>query len=494
MLIFTGYTATAERIYRRLADDPRFAHAGIGLVSGTHAKGTTPRTADRRRVLERFAPVGQNVKTPIDPAERIRILIATDCLSEGQNLQDAATVVHYDIGWNPTGLIQRRGRIDRIKSPNRHIEEVRYWPPSTIDDYLNLRTRVLARETLADGAPKTNAAQGGDDGRIADKLRRAREGTLTLDDLDDRHDVTELTLDRFLADLLGYLREHRGELEALPDGACAAVAADAADGTQARMSGGAVFCLRDVSADERRATPVPPYHVVAVDGRGRVIAADRSEGFSLDLLRAAALPQNKPNDDIEDAIDAETENRTKMGYWSELLDAALQHATELRHAGRTRAGRIGTVRTRKLVPDEAPAEQRNRICAQTRGRRGPAARTRPQELTARRSESWRVQHPGAVPDLQHGPRRAPGQERLRPRREPAAALRGVQPRQGHRDPSRADREGQGPPRAGRLVHLGHNTASRRGQAGRHSRKNCGAAVVRQHAGPGCLKDHAGHRS
>ena len=94
-----------------------------------------------------------------------------------------------------------------------------------------------------------------------------------------------------------------------------------------------------MSADERRATPVSPYHVVAVDGRRRVIAAERSEEFSLDLLRATALPQKEPNDDIEDAIDAETENRTEMGYWSVLLDAALQHATELRHAtGREPAG------------------------------------------------------------------------------------------------------------------------------------------------------------
>ena len=78
----------------------------------------------------------------------IDILIATDCISEGQNLQDCDTLVNYDIHWNPVRIIQRFGRIDRIGSINNVIQLINFWPQVSLDDYINLKSRVEGRMHL----------------------------------------------------------------------------------------------------------------------------------------------------------------------------------------------------------------------------------------------------------------------------------------------------------------------------------------------------------
>ena len=241
-LVFTTFADTARYLYDHLERTGRARSWGFTSRWSPAAMETGARRARRASssILAQFAPIAQQRN---GVGAEIDILIATDCLSEGQNLQDCDLVVNYDIHWNPVRLMQRFGRIDRLGSRNRQVAMVNFWPTKDLDRYLDLKNRVEARMALANAAatglddPLDRGAEAVEDneetaqGELAfrdEQLKRLREEILDIEDADDGVSMSDLTLDEFVADLLHYVQQNRAELEAAPFGIYAIADIDAA--------------------------------------------------------------------------------------------------------------------------------------------------------------------------------------------------------------------------------------------------------------------------
>ena len=219
LLVFTTFKDTANYLYDNLTGLARELEVNLAMVSGDETHTTVgPNTFND--ILTNFAPVARNRGNTDGP--EIDLLIATDCISEGQNLQDCDTVLNYDIHWNPVRLIQRFGRIDRIGSRNPAVYMRNYWPTEAMDVYLKLENRVQARMALADATATGNDNPfTPEDAQMEltfrdEQLLKLREEILDMDDLNDGPVMSDFTLDHFLAQLLRYLERNRDELEALP--------------------------------------------------------------------------------------------------------------------------------------------------------------------------------------------------------------------------------------------------------------------------------------
>ena len=260
MLVFTTFKDTALYLYKNLAELAEELGLNMAVISGdeTHA---TAGPSDFNSILTNFAPVARQ-RRDADAGHDIDLLIATDCISEGQNLQDCDTMLNYDIHWNPVRLVQRFGRIDRIGSRSEAVRMVNYWPTADMDAYLRLQSRVQARMALADLAatgdedPFTEAdAQLELDFRD-EQLLKLRDQVLDLDDLDEGPAMGDFTLDYFLTQLLRYLEANKDALEAMPPGVYAVT--DAA----AQAQQGVIFFLRQRNAGNPDASQRPASRVV----------------------------------------------------------------------------------------------------------------------------------------------------------------------------------------------------------------------------------------
>ena len=224
-------------------------------------------------------------------------MIATDCISEGQNLQDCDTVLNYDIHWNPVRIIQRFGRIDRIGSNNVAVKMINYWPTEDMEVYLRLRNRVESRMALAD------ATASGDDDPLNEsayehaqmelnfrdqQLERLREEVLDLDDLSDSVVMSDFTLDYFFAQLLKYLEKNRAKLQATPDGAYA-VTTNENNPTE----NGVIFFLQQTNASadkqQKTASPIHPYYAVYIRNSGDIRYGCINAKQVLDLFEASTV-------------------------------------------------------------------------------------------------------------------------------------------------------------------------------------------------------------
>ena len=342
-LVFTTFADTARYLYDNVAD---WARRDLGvhaaLVTGGDGNRSSTGETGFLDVLARFAPRAQQSG---GAGDEIDILIATDCLSEGQNLQDCDLVVNYDVHWNPVRLMQRFGRIDRLGSRNRRVAMTNFWPTADLDRYLDLKNRVEARMALADAAatglddplnrdaPAEDKAGEAVQGELAFRdrqLTRMREEVLDLEEADDGVTLNDLTLDDFVADLLRYVQQHRAALEAAPPGIQAVVdngppAAARPDGPSEPVRPGAVFCLKQ-DGDPAARTPnrLWPYFLVHVRGDGSVRYTFRQARQCLALFRALAAGRPEADAALEDAFDRETGHGRRTERYDGLLAAALR--------------------------------------------------------------------------------------------------------------------------------------------------------------------------
>src|SRR5690625_4612600 len=201
---------------------------------------------DLQSILINFSPLSK-LRHSIFPEakDEIDLLFCTDCISEGQNLQDCDYLVNYDIHWNPVRIIQRFGRIDRIGSPNSQIQLVNYWPDITLDEYINLKERVENRMVIADvtatGDDNVLTAKSSDIAYRKEQLKRLQDEVIELEDVKAGISITDLGLNDFRMDLLNYVKEH-GELDKVPFGMHAVVPAQPEVGLQP----GVIFALRNI--------------------------------------------------------------------------------------------------------------------------------------------------------------------------------------------------------------------------------------------------------
>lgn len=152
VLVFSAFADTARYLYEQILPDAQQLGVHIALVSGGSGCQTTLGKPEFNEVLTLFSPISKkrHLNASVSQTEEIDILIATDCISEGQNLQDCDYLINYDIHWNPVRLIQRFGRIDRIGSINPSIQMVNFWPTADLNEYINLKGRVESRMALVD--------------------------------------------------------------------------------------------------------------------------------------------------------------------------------------------------------------------------------------------------------------------------------------------------------------------------------------------------------
>lgn len=334
VLVFTAFADTADYLYEHLA--PFFLEQQqlhTGKVTGADSpKSTLKKSYDFQSLLTLFSPRSKDKAAilPKEPGE-IDLLIGTDCISEGQNLQDCDCVINYDIHWNPVRIIQRFGRIDRIGSRNRYIQLVNYWPDITLDEYINLKERVESRMVIADvtasGDDNPLDSRANDVAYRREQLRRLQDEVIELEDLKTGISITDLGLNDFRMDLVNYVKTH-GDLASLPNGMHAVVPSAPERG----LVPGAIFALRNRNdgVNINRQNRLHPYYLVYVAQDGTVVANHTEAKRLLDLARAACKERHEPIPEVYQAFNKATKDGRRMDAYSELLGKAIHSMIALK--------------------------------------------------------------------------------------------------------------------------------------------------------------------
>lgn len=334
VLIFTAFADTANYLYENLADYFLNTHKlHTGKVTGTDSPKTTlGKGYDFQTLLTLFSPISKE-RDLIFPDEKdvIDILIGTDCISEGQNLQDCDYVINYDIHWNPVRIIQRFGRIDRIGSTNEVIQLVNYWPDISLDEYINLKERVENRMVIADvtatGDDNVLLNQSNEISYRKEQLRRLQEEVLDLEDIKTGVNITDLGLNDFRMDLVNYVKTN-GDLSVLPNGLHALVPANLDIG----LRPGVIFTLRNRNSgvNINQHNRLHPYYLVYVDDQGEVINAHTDIKKLLDLTRGSCKGLSEPVLDLCRKFNAETKDGRDMACYSGLLSQSIQSIIQVK--------------------------------------------------------------------------------------------------------------------------------------------------------------------
>ena len=334
VLIFTAFADTANYLYEQLAP-VLLSEKGLNSarVTGKDApKSTLKKSYDFQELLTLFSPRSKEKMSvlPNEPAD-IDILVGTDCISEGQNLQDCDFLVNYDIHWNPVRIIQRFGRVDRIGSQNDSIQLANYWPDISLDEYINLKERVESRMMIADvtatGDDNVLSSQANDVAYRKEQLRKLQEEVIELEDLKTGVSITDLGLNDFRMDLLNYVKSN-GDLAGLPNGMHAVIASKPEQGLPA----GAIFTLRNrnESVNINQHNRLHPYYLVYVGSDGNVVANHTEVKPLLDLVRSSCKGQVEPVLDACRRFNDETADGRKMQGYSELLSKAIKSMIDVK--------------------------------------------------------------------------------------------------------------------------------------------------------------------
>lgn len=360
VLVFTAFADTATYLYQHLSPWARREFGlHVALVTGTGANQTTFGRAGFAEILTNFAPrAKQRDRISTMPQDgEIDLLIATDCISEGQNLQDCDYLVNYDIHWNPVRIIQRFGRIDRLGSVNEAVQLVNFWPTQDLNKYINLKSRVEARMALVDLTATGHDNLLVDQEQLADDLRyrdrqllRLRDEVLDLEDFSESVALTEFTLDDFRADLVRFLQANRHTLETMPLGLYAVVPAEPVVAPSLRP--GVIFCLRQKgpTGEAQIVNPLQPYYLVYVWDDGTVRFSFAQPKQILDLYRMLCADRAAADEALCALFDRATNDGTEMMRYNALLEAAVRDCERRfvkRSAAVLSAGREGVIPTRK---------------------------------------------------------------------------------------------------------------------------------------------------
>ena len=334
ILLFTAFADTANYLYDQIASELHQSQKlNTGKVTGTSSPvSTIKRSYDFQSLLTLFSPRSKEKASilPNEPAE-IDILIATDCISEGQNLQDCDTVINYDIHWNPVRIIQRFGRIDRIGSPNATIQLVNYWPDISLDEYINLKERVENRMVIADVTATADdnilTPQSNDIGYRKEQLRRLQDEVIEMEDLKTGISITDLGLNDFRMDLLQYIKQN-GDLGSLPNGMHAVVPAAPARGLPA----GVIFTLRNrnESVNVNQMNRLHPYYLIYMRNDGTVVSDQTEVKKILDLVRSACKGNPVPIPAACNRFNEATDEGRNMRLYSSLLDQAIRSMVDVK--------------------------------------------------------------------------------------------------------------------------------------------------------------------
>lgn len=327
ILIFSAFSDTAEYLYENVSAFVKEKYGlDTALITGTVDGKTTVKglKSTLNNVLTCFSPISKSkaVLMPNSTAN-IDILIATDCISEGQNLQDCDYLVNYDIHWNPVRIIQRFGRIDRIGSKNEYIQLVNFWPDMDLDEYINLKNRVETRMkisimTATGDDDLINAEEKGDLEYRKAQLKRLQEEVVDIEDMSEGISIMDLGLNEFRLDLLEYLKTHP-DMERKPRGLHAVVPATE------ELPEGVIFVLRNVnnSVNIDNQNRIHPFYMVYIGREGDVICDYLNPKQLLDDVRLLCRGKSEPIKAVYTKFNEETDDGRNMAEMSELLSMAI---------------------------------------------------------------------------------------------------------------------------------------------------------------------------
>lgn len=328
VLIFTAFADTANYLYEQLSDrilNDCGLHTAL-ITGSTEGKCTLPKLkCTFNDILTYFSPISKD-RDAIHPDDtrEIDVLIATDCISEGQNLQDCDYLINYDIHWNPVRIIQRFGRIDRIGSRNEVIQLVNYWPDMELDDYIKLKGRVESRmkATVITSTGDDNLLSVDEKGDLEyrrNQLKKLQNEVVDIEDMDTGVNIMDLGLNEFRLDLLANLKEHPN-MDLTPFGMSAVVSASEL------VEPGVMYVLKNknnaVNID--RSNLLHPFYMVYISHTGTVICDHLSPKKLLDKMRYACKDKTEPDMTLCKQFNKETRDGKNMRHYSDLLQSAIE--------------------------------------------------------------------------------------------------------------------------------------------------------------------------
>lgn len=334
VLIFSAFSDTAEYLYDHVSMYMKDKYGlNTAVITGTIDGRTTIKgfPATLNNVLTCFSPVSKD-RDVLMPNSRneIDILIATDCISEGQNLQDCDYLVNYDIHWNPVRIIQRFGRIDRIGSRNKVIQLVNFWPDLTLDDYINLKSRVETRMkitvmTSTGDDDLINPEEQGDLEYRKAQLKRLQEEVVDIEDMSDGISIMDLGLNEFRLDLLDYMKRN-GDMDKKPRGLHAVVPATE------ELPEGVIFVLKNInnSVNVDNRNRIHPFYMVYISTDGEIICDYLNPKKLLDDVRLLCRGKSKPISEVYERFNRETDDGRNMADMSELLSEAINSIIDVK--------------------------------------------------------------------------------------------------------------------------------------------------------------------
>ncbi|CUP00054.1 helicase-related protein [Intestinibacter bartlettii] len=331
IIIFTAFADTAKYLYKNISVWAKDKYnLNSALVTGSENPKTTIKMSrvDLNKVLINFSPISkEREKVMPEIKEEIDILIATDCISEGQNLQDCDYLINYDIHWNPVRIVQRFGRIDRLGSRNTCIKLVNFWPSMELDEYIHLEGRVKQKMTILDiSATGEEDVINENPQKMKDleyrrkQLKQLQEEVIDLEEVNGNVSLTDFTLDDFRMDLINLQEKYDSEVENTPFGIYSIVKNNNKS-LDDEIKPGVIYCLKktDSYKNESDKNPIYPYYMAYVKEDGEIIYNYSNVKKILDIYKSLCIGNNKVLNDLVEEFNEETKNQKKMDKYKDLL-------------------------------------------------------------------------------------------------------------------------------------------------------------------------------
>lgn len=325
ILIFSAFADTVDYLYEHLSvyNKKQLGLETAKITGSNQNKATLKIDNSFNNILINFSPRSKERKNKNQP--EIDILIATDCISEGQNLQDCDTLINYDIHWNPVRIIQRFGRIDRIGSINRVIQLINFWPQLSLDDYINLKSRVENKMFIVD------ATATGEDNVLTNKssdlifrkkqLEKLQEEVIDLEDINTGVSITDLGLNDFRMDLVNYISKN-GDLKHIPNGMHSVAKKDLGKG----IKEGVIFVLKNInnSVNIDNTNQLHPFYLVYTGEDGSICSNHLDVKNTLDILRTISKGNSLSLPEVYELFNEETNDGKDMEKYSDLLNKSIE--------------------------------------------------------------------------------------------------------------------------------------------------------------------------
>ena len=327
VLIFTAFADTANYLYKNLKQyNKKKLELETAKITGSGRNECTLKIDPQfNNLLIHFSPGSKERSEKYANDKEIDVLVATDCISEGQNLQDCDTLINYDIHWNPVRIIQRFGRIDRIGSRNKDIQLINFWPQLSLDDYIRLKQRVETKMYMVDatatGEDNVLTNESSDLDFRKKQLERLQNEVVDIEEMDSGISITDLGLNEFRMDLINYMNE-KGSLDGVPNG----MHAVARQHPENDIRPGVIFVLKNIHNEVNidNTNQLHPFYLVYISENGEVISNHLNVKHTLDILRAVSKGYDVPIKEVYEPFNEETEDGKNMKKYSDLLNKSIE--------------------------------------------------------------------------------------------------------------------------------------------------------------------------